>query len=139
MVSRSYPVSRLMARLLSPCSFNSSISYTSFPRNTSRLLLHSGVGAGLQPRLGSRGFFERHYGDFTTGADRISAVRAKRASESDPSFRQRCRASGSKGANSRKRRGLNGAPRGYPPSLHDTVNIGYCELLLYTTSREAGL
>src|SRR5579863_3296740 len=69
MVLRSYPVSRLMARMLSPCRFNSSISCTSFPRNTSRLLLHSRVGAGLQPRLGGGGFFERHYGDFTTGAD----------------------------------------------------------------------
>src|SRR5579863_6802680 len=69
MVLRSYPVSRLMARMLSPCRFNSSISCTSFPRNTSRLLLHSRVDAGLQPRLGGGGFFERHYGDFTTGAD----------------------------------------------------------------------
>jgi hypothetical protein len=71
-----YPVSRLMVRMPSPCRFKSSISCTSLPHNASRLLLPSRVGAGFKTSVGGR-FFERHYQDYTTGADkkvRLEAV-----------------------------------------------------------------
>jgi hypothetical protein len=65
-VLRSNPVSLLIACMLSPCHFNSSISLTSFPLNRSRhpLCFQSRCRLELLPGVGNftpalRGFYDR--------------------------------------------------------------------------------
>src|ERR1700675_4599452 len=67
MVLRSQPVSSLIAWMLIPCRCSSLSSCTSLPLNKSRNLLH----AEWVPVYHIKGWgkFNRHYGDFCTGAD----------------------------------------------------------------------
>src|SRR5205807_5686189 len=69
-VLRSQPVNLLMAWMLIPCRCSSFSSCTSLPLNKFRNLLR--VEWAPVYHVKGWGKFNRHYGDFCTGADRIT-------------------------------------------------------------------